>query len=102
MKFRSRVVEIEAWQFLSHAQFEANAPEWLRDVRVHLTNADRASFKGHVAFDSSPLSADDMLVVGTLEGSTYASPEHWIIRGTEGELYPCKPSVFERKYEAAE
>jgi hypothetical protein len=31
----------------------------------------------------------------------HASYGDWIIRGTENELYPCKPSVFERKYEAA-
>ena len=23
----------------------------------------------------------------------------WIIRGIEGELYPCKPSIFEKTYE---
>lgn len=24
----------------------------------------------------------------------------WIIRGTEGELYPCADKVFQKKYEA--
>ena len=36
-----------------------------------------------------------------LETSKTASYGDWIIRGTENELYPCKPSVFERKYEPA-
>lgn len=38
------------------------------------------------------------LYIQTLEGRMKANPGDWIIRGTEGEFYPCKPSVFERKY----
>ena len=26
----------------------------------------------------------------------------WIIRGVEGELYPCKPGIFEKTYEIIE
>lgn len=28
-------------------------------------------------------------------------PGDWIITGTEGERYPCKPEVFAKKYEPA-
>lgn len=38
------------------------------------------------------------ICVHTLEGDMLAKPGDWIIRGTEGELYPCKDSVFQRKY----
>ncbi len=38
------------------------------------------------------------LDIKTLEGVMHASPGDWIITGTEGEQYPCKPSVFARKY----
>jgi hypothetical protein len=100
MRFRSKVVEIDAWQFQSHAQFDADAPEWLKSAYRFVKDPSSIQ-KGHVAFEISPLDVSDMLAVGTLEGTTYASPGHWIIRGTEGELYPCKPSVFERKYEPA-
>lgn len=41
------------------------------------------------------------LIVLTLEGEMVAKPEHWIIRGTEGEFYPCIDSVFQRKYAEA-
>lgn len=41
------------------------------------------------------------LIVATLEGNMVAEPGHWIIKGTEGEFYPCKDSVFRRKYQAA-
>jgi hypothetical protein len=29
-----------------------------------------------------------------------ASENDWIIRGVQGELYPCKPDIFEQTYEA--
>ncbi|WP_240801628.1 hypothetical protein [Streptomyces sp. A1136] len=36
--------------------------------------------------------------------NTWVSFEYgdWIIRGVQGEFYPCKPDVFEATYEAAE
>jgi hypothetical protein len=41
----------------------------------------------------------DFIHIQTLEGLMRASPQDWIIRGTRGEYYPCKPDVFEKKYE---
>lgn len=38
--------------------------------------------------------------ITTLEGTMTAQPGDWIIRGVKGELYPCKPDVFEATYEA--
>ena len=37
-----------------------------------------------------------------LEGSMMAGPGDWIIKGVQGELYPCKPDIFEATYEAVE
>lgn len=28
--------------------------------------------------------------------------EDWLIRGVKGELYPCKPDIFEATYEPVE
>lgn len=42
------------------------------------------------------------LVIATLEGAMHASPGDWIIRGVQGEFYPCKPDVFEQSYEPVE
>ena len=39
------------------------------------------------------------LDIPTLEGIMVASPGDWIIKGVEGEFYPCKPSIFEASYE---
>jgi hypothetical protein len=38
-------------------------------------------------------------LITTLEGVMTANPGDWIIRGVKGELYPCKPDIFEATYE---
>lgn len=40
------------------------------------------------------------LQIPTLEGLVTANQNDWVIRGVEGELYPCKPDIFEKTYEA--
>jgi len=46
-----------------------------------------------------PVNKDCTIVVPTLEGQHIASNLDWIIKGIKGELYPCKPDIFERTYE---
>jgi hypothetical protein len=40
--------------------------------------------------------------VHTTEGVMNASPGDWIIRGVEGEIYPCRDSVFQATYVAGD
>jgi hypothetical protein len=37
--------------------------------------------------------------IQTLEGVMEASIGDWIIRGIQGEVYPCKPDIFYATYE---
>ena len=37
--------------------------------------------------------------IKTLEGTMNADLNDWIIKGVKGELYPCKPDIFEATYE---
>lgn len=37
--------------------------------------------------------------IKTLEGSMICTPKDWIIKGINGEFYPCKPDIFEKTYE---
>ncbi len=46
--------------------------------------------------------AGGRMVIKTLEGEMHASPGDWIIRGVQGEFYPCKPDIFEQTYEPVE
>lgn len=40
------------------------------------------------------------LVIHTLEGDHHASPGDYIIKGVNGEFYPCKPDIFAKTYES--
>lgn len=48
------------------------------------------------------LQTTDRPVIHTSEGDMTASAGDWIIRGTKGEFYPCKPDIFTAIYEKAE
>lgn len=39
------------------------------------------------------------LIIHTLEGDMLANKGDYIIRGVKGELYPCKPDIFEQTYD---
>ena len=39
------------------------------------------------------------LAIHTLEGDMLANPGDWIIRGVQGEFYPCKPDIFDATYQ---
>lgn len=45
------------------------------------------------------IEATDTLAIDTAEGTMRADVGDWIIRGVEGEFYPCRASVFEATYE---
>ena len=42
------------------------------------------------------------LIIKTLEGEHLASIGDYIIKGIQGEFYPCKPDIFEATYEEEE
>ena len=39
------------------------------------------------------------MLIETLEGKMRAVKGDWIIRGVDGEFYPCKPHIFEMTYD---
>ena len=41
----------------------------------------------------------DQIEIVTLEGNHLVTWGDWLIRGICGELYPCKPEIFEATYE---
>ncbi len=82
MKFVSKRVEIDAIQFTGSDSVFEMAKAWkMFELRALLGEENK-------------------LVIFTLEGNMCAQLGDWIIKGTEGEFYPCKDSVFKRKYEA--
>jgi hypothetical protein len=45
---------------------------------------------------------DKDMYIETLEGVMHASAGDWVIQGVSGELYPCKPDIFEQTYDLEE
>ncbi len=45
------------------------------------------------------LCSDLSIVISTLEGDMVAQKGDYIIKGVQGEFYPCKPDIFEETYE---
>lgn len=57
---------------------------------------------GKAALVLSPLPAAPLVFfIHTLEGTMKASLGDYIVKGVNGEFYPCKPDIFEKTYEDA-
>ncbi len=59
---------------------------------------EAAAFLGSYFIDSG---SNGEIFIETLEGDIRASVGDWIIKGVEGEFYPCKPHIFDKTYEPA-
>lgn len=82
MKFRKKPVEIEAIKF--------DGWNW----------ADCYQFMSDkLLVFPSVLEEREKIEIKTLEGTMTASKGDWIIKGVNGEFYPCKPDIFEKTYE---
>jgi hypothetical protein len=64
---------------------------------VQLTPLSLGEVEAFVGGDLEVRSGE--VVIATLEGAMHASPGDWIIRGVQGEFYPCKPDIFAATYE---
>ena len=49
--------------------------------------------------ESAMTQTEEELKIFTLEGTMTASNGDFIIKGIEGEFYPCKPDIFANTYE---
>ena len=45
------------------------------------------------------VNSDKTIDIKTLEGTMKANVGDYIIKGVNGEFYPCKPDIFERTYD---
>ncbi len=84
MKFRKKPVVIEA--------------ELYDGSKESIANVLRLGKDSGIAIGLLP----GCLTIKTLEGILRADIGDWIIKGVQGELYPCKPDIFEQTYELVE
>lgn len=86
--YRKKPVVIEAFKLIATddvMDILMNAPSWLHCEHV----------VGFVPKESDWYH----LRIITLEGTMIAEPNDYIIKGIKGEIYPCKPDIFEATYE---
>ena len=94
MKYRKKPIVIEAVQFtVDLLDNRPGCPEWIQEAFKKAVDEPGTMYL-------CPLSAKPTLVINTLEGNMSANLNDWIIQGIQGELYPCKPDIFDATYEA--
>ena len=102
MKYRKRPVVVEAvqlrWDNWSEMCDHAGVGR-LSDGKPEGCTLDPVTFAPHETPQPSPPALMGLLIP-TLEGVMLAKQDDWVIRGIAGELYPCKPDIFEATYEA--
>lgn len=95
MKYRKKPVTIEAFQYagtLKDCKGNYCVPSW----------AVEAFESGTMYYKSILANIPPELIIHTLEGDHLVNIGDYIIRGIQGELYPCKPDIFEQTYERVE
>ena len=85
MKARKKPVEIE---------FYPCEEQYLEDI-IKWSTKERPIYK-------TPCHDKILLNISTLEWVQFASKEDMIIKGVQGEVYPCKKDIFELTYNIIE
>lgn len=95
--YRKKPVVIEAFQ-MTEARRQDNSewPNWLHEA----WNMSHTTIGGLYPSDYPNSDGTDRLRIRTLEGDQLVSWNDYIIQGVQGEIYPCKPDIFEATYEA--
>lgn len=91
MKYRKKPVEVEAIQWIGNTS------------EIKKFCGDKCSYSIYdSAWQVGKGVPREELIIHTLEGDMKVSRNDYIIKGVNGEVYPCKPDIFEKTYEMVE
>lgn len=91
MKYRKKPVVIEAFRFYIDPM-----PDWFMDkVSSGEVTLPRLDYERYSI-------SKDCCEIKTLGVAMKASVGDYIIKGVQGEIYPCEPGIFETTYEKLE
>lgn len=90
-KYRKKPIEIEAFKWTGDIN-QTEDPIWIVE----------AIKKGDAWVQEDSINGAIEMRIKTLEGVMTANRGDYIIKGIKGEIYPCKPEIFEMTYEAVE
>lgn len=92
MKARKKPIEVEVMQLKMHsARNYRKCKEFVGDTWVEPEKMSRVS----------PM-MEPLPGIKTLEGIMEISDGDYIIKGVNGEFYPCKPDIFDKTYDIIE
>lgn len=89
MKFRKLPIIIEAVQWDGKQLNET--PKWIGEALTKEGTPDTTP--------GTLFRRGDKIHIGTLDSVAIANPGDWIIRGINGELYPCAGDIFPQTFE---
>lgn len=93
--YEKKPVRVRAFQMTKQRRADNSEwPDWLHDA----WNKDVGEAGALLAADYPNSDGTDHLVIQTMEGTMTVGWGDWIIQGVKGELYPCKPDIFEETY----
>lgn len=96
-----KVKVIAKWAKANGATADDPAQGSIEGVRpIQRWANDSAGTASTIVLDTTGVMAP-YLAVRTLEGEMRCGPGDWIIRGVQGEFYPCNPDIFDATYEPA-
>lgn len=94
MKAKKKPVVIEFIQFNGNSN-KTEIEKWIGKELKYEVFSDSA----YEAGEGAPYFS---IFIPTLEGEMRADPNDYIIKGVNGEFYPCKPDIFEKTYEVVQ
>lgn len=90
-KYRKKPVVVEAIQFTGDV---LQASDFIKGKK------DTETLKKHVSEECyKQLTSNEHYIIQTLDGAMKVTKGDYIIKGVQGEFYPCKPDIFEATYE---
>lgn len=89
-RYRKKPVIIEAFKWTGDINQEED-PEWIIDA---IKDGDIRIYE-----ICGLISSNIYMEIDTLEGTHIANTGDYIIKGIKGEIYPCKPDIFEATYD---
>ena len=94
--YKKRPVEVEARQLVGDDSAYHDIYKWIEANTMGSFDPETETlpFSG-VSIDP----ATGYILIATLEGIMEAQPGDYVIRGVQGEFYPCKPHIFEATYD---
>jgi len=96
-RFRKKPVVIEATQWFKNGDHPEDGPADTEGKVVRYFRDPEDD--GQRVCEKCGKKMHDHGWIDTLEGGHIVCPGDFIITGVQGELYPCKPDIFEATYE---